>query len=298
MKKSLLIRAHYSPANDVTLRNADCRKLLREIPDRSARLIVTSPPYNMGKAYEKRRSVDSYMDEQKEIIAECVRTLKDNGSLCWQVGVHVDYRGQIMPLDILLHPIMDSHGLILRNRIIWHFEHGLHCKRRLSGRYETILWYTKGREYIFNLDSIRVPQKYPGKRAYKGPNKGQFSSHPKGKNPGDVWIFPNVKGNHIEKTEHPCQFPVELAERLVLSFSSEGDLVIDPFVGVGTTLLAALMNNRRSAGAEIVPKYVSIARDRLRQFRKGELKVRPRNKPVFVAPLTSPLRIPPTTQTE
>src|SRR5207247_3887571 len=171
--------------------------------------------------------------------------------------------GQVIPLDILLHPLFAEHeegsGVRLRNRIVWHFEHGLHCKRRFSGRHETILWYTKGDDYLFNLDAIRIPQKYPGKRAYKGPKRGQYSGNPLGKNPGDVWIFPNVKSNHVEKTVNPCQFPVELVERFVLTVTRVGDLVVDPFMGVGTTACAAVMHGRRAAGAECVPEYLDVA---------------------------------------
>ena len=107
------------------------------------------------------------------MIAECVRLLHPKGSLCWQVGNHVD-NGEIVPLDTVLYPVFKAHGLKLRNRIVWHFEHGLHCSKRLSGRYETILWFTKGDDYIFNLDAIRVPSKYPGKKYFKGPKAGQL----------------------------------------------------------------------------------------------------------------------------
>src|SRR5690606_35889755 len=103
--------------------------------------------------------------------------------------------------------------------------------------------------------------KYPNKRHYKGPARGALSSNPKGKNPGDVWIFPNVKHNHVEKTPHPCQFPVELPERLVLALTEPGDLVLDPYMGVGSTIVAAVRHGRRAAGAEIVPEYVALARE-------------------------------------
>ena len=94
----------------------------------------------------------------------------------------------------------------MKNRIVWHFEHGLHLKHKFSGRYETILWFVKTDKYIFDLDKVRVPQKYPGKVGYKGKNKGKYSGNIKGKNPSDVWIIPNVKSFHKEKTIHPCQF--------------------------------------------------------------------------------------------
>ena len=135
---------------------------------------------------------------------------------------------------------------------------------RLSGRYETISWFTKGDDYTFDLDPIRVPSKYPGKRHFKGPNAGKLSGNPNGKNPGDVWIFPNVKSNHVEKTIHPCQFPVELVERLVLSMTEPGDAVLDPYMGVGTSVVAALMHDRKGYGCDVVSEYVEIAWERVR----------------------------------
>lgn len=212
-----------------------------------------------------------------------MRALRSGGSICWQVGNYVEHN-EIVPLDVLLYPIFQRLGLRLRNRVVWHFEHGLHCSRRLSGRYETILWFTKGNEYYFELDAIRVPQKYPQKKHFKGPKAGQLSSHPLGKNPGDVWAIPNVKHNHPEKTSHPCQFPVELVERLVLALTRPGDWVLDPFMGVGTTLVAALMHRRRGAGAEIVSEYVEITRRRLREAAAGNLRTRPMDRPIYTPP--------------
>jgi adenine-specific DNA-methyltransferase len=208
------ISDHYNQAAAVTLHTGDRLSFLSNVPTGAARLIVTSPPYNIGKKYEKRIAFKEYINKQKATLSECNRILADNGSLCWQVGNHIA-DGEIFPLDIYIYQICKDLGLKLRNRIIWCFEHGLHCKNRLSGRYETILWFTKSDHYVFNLDSVRVPQKYPGKKYFKGPKIGQYSCNPLGKNPGDVWTIPNVKHNHIEKTVHPCQFPIELVERLV-----------------------------------------------------------------------------------
>ncbi|MGH7081219.1 MAG: DNA methyltransferase, partial [Acetobacteraceae bacterium] len=140
-------------------------------------LIVTSPPYNIGKVYERRRLLEHYVAQQAQVISECVRLLSARGSLCWQVGNHV-HDGEIFPLDMVLYPVFQEHGLHLRNRIVWHFEHGLHCSKRLSGRYETILWFTRTDDYVFNLDPIRVPSKYPGKKYFKGPNAGRLSCNP------------------------------------------------------------------------------------------------------------------------
>ncbi len=254
---------------------------MRELPSESMKLIVTSPPYNIGKAYEQRITLHSYLASQSQVIAECVRLLHPNGSICWQVGNHITADGEVVPLDIVLYPLFKDHGLALRNRIVWHFEHGLHAFKRFSGRYETILWFTKGNDYTFNLDPVRVPAKYPNKRHFKGPRVGQLSGNPLGKNPSDVWVIPNVKSNHIEKTIHPCQFPVELIERLVLSLTDKGDNVLDPYVGVGSTVIAALKHGRAGYGCDVVQEYIDIAWDRVRDLRSGKLRTRPMGKPVY-----------------
>jgi adenine-specific DNA-methyltransferase len=280
MTKRHTIASTYSPANTVTLFQGDCLDLLATIPDESMHLVVTSPPYNIGKEYETRLHLDDYITQQRTIIAECVRTLHPRGHICWQVGNYTD-DGSIVPLDTILYPVFTNLGLRMRNRIIWHFEHGLHCQHRFSGRYETIMWFTKTDGYYFNLDPVRIPQKYPGKRYFKGPNAGKYSCNPLGKNPGDVWVFPNVKSNHVEKTIHPCQFPIELVQRLILSMTQPGDSVFDPFLGVGSTICAAILLNRTGHGAEILPNYVAIARDRINQALQGALPFRRMHTPVF-----------------
>ena len=274
------IADRFSLSQHIVVYPGDCLDLMKHIPDESMQLIVTSPPYNIGKEYEKRLKLKAYLDQQEAVIRECVRTLSPQGSICWQVGNYVD-NGSIIPLDTVLYPIFTELGLRMRNRIIWHFEHGLHCSKRFSGRYETIIWFTKTKDYAFNLDPVRIPQKYPGKKYFKGPKAGKYSCNPMGKNPGDLWVIPNVKSNHVEKTEHPCQFPVELIERLVLSMTKEDDWVLDPFLGVGTTVIAAIRHNRRGAGAETVSKYVALARDRIQQEMAGTLRTRPMHKPVY-----------------
>lgn len=270
----------FSPEEWAVLYPDDCLKFLQDCPDEVFQLVITSPPYNVGKEYEKKLDMSTYIKQQTDVIRECVRALRPTGSICWQVGNYVE-NGCIVPLDTLLYPVFVDCGLKLRNRIIWHFEHGLHCSRRFSGRYETIMWFTKSNEYVFNLDPVRVPQKYPGKKYFKGPKAGQYSCNPLGKNPGDVWVIPNVKSNHVEKTEHPCQFPVELIERFVLSMTNEGDWVFDPFLGTGTSIIAALRHGRRGAGAEIFPKYCQLAYERIMQEIRGTLRTRPMGKPVY-----------------
>jgi len=280
-RKNSYIGEHYRAEWAVTLFHGDRLQLLEEIPDTAARLIVTSPPYNIGKKYEKRMGFDDYLSLQRATLTECARTLAANGSLCWQVGNHIGKDGEVFPLDIFIYGICKDLGLKLRNRIVWCFEHGLHCRKRLSGRYETILWFTKSDDYVFNLDSIRVPQKYPGKKYFKGEKAGQYSCNPLGKNPGDLWTIPNVKHNHVEKTIHPCQFPIELVERLVLALTNRGDLVVDPYIGAGSAACAAVLHNRRAAGADTAASYLNVAKERVKRALDGDLRRRPLGRPIY-----------------
>lgn len=277
---------------EIIIFSGDVSEFVAQIPDNSVALVVTSPPYNLGKEYENRVSMEQYLKTQSQLIAQLHRVLREDGSICWQVGNFVE-DGEVYPLDILYYPIFKELGMKLRNRIVWKFGHGLHASRRFSGRYETILWFTKSDRYIFNLDAVRVPAKYPGKRHFKGPNRGKPSGNPLGKNPSDVWEIlvqdweelvwdiPNVKSNHPEKTIHPCQFPIELVERCVLALTNEGDWVFDPYMGVGSSLVAALMHDRRAMGCEREATYVEIARQRILDYFNGTLRYRPIGKPVY-----------------
>lgn len=258
-------------------------------PDQIFDFVVTSPPYNIGKEYEKKQEISEYLAWQEQIINSIALHVPENGSICWQVGNYVN-NGYIIPLDIELHPIFKKLGFKLRNRIVWRFGHGLHSKKRFSGRYETIMWYTKGDDYTFNLDAVRIKSKYPGKRHFKGPKQGEISSNPLGKNPEDIWDgttydvwdnIPNVKSNHVEKTSHPCQFPVGLIERLILALTNENDLVFDPFSGVGSSGVAAALHNRRFWGCEVMPGYVDIAKQRIAEALQGHIKYRPHDKPIY-----------------
>jgi adenine-specific DNA-methyltransferase len=270
---------------DHALWQGDVEAFLENLPKKPLfDLIVTSPPYNIGKEYETRTELDKYLAWQKRIIAQLVPRLKDGGSLCWQVGNYVS-NNEIFPLDIEFAPIFRKHKLQLRNRIVWQFGHGLHTQKRFSGRYEVVLWYTKAgaeeKGYTFNLDAVRVPSKYPGKKHFKGPNRGQLSGNPLGKNPEDVWNIPNVKSNHVEKTVHPCQFPVGLIERLVLALTNPGDLVFDPFAGVASAGVAAALHGRRFWGCEVVARYANIGRKRLQDTLNGSIRYRPHDKELY-----------------
>ncbi|HBK33978.1 TPA: hypothetical protein DEP34_02070 [Candidatus Uhrbacteria bacterium] len=280
--KKIKIANKYSKEADVVLFQGDRLDLMKSIPDKSVKLIVTSPPYNIGKEYEKRTSLDVYLAAQEKTFEEAVRILSDDGSICWQVGNHIAKDGEVFPLDALIYQIGKKYGLKLRNRIIWRFGHGLHCTKRFSGRHETIVWFTKGDSYTFNLDPVRVPQKYPGKKNFKKNEKyGTLSGNPLGKNPEDVWDIPNVKNNHPEKTDHPCQFPIELIERLVLSMTNPGDAVLDPYLGVGSSVCAAVIHDRKGYGSDIMKEYLDIAEERVKAAADGTLNRRMMGTPVY-----------------
>lgn len=275
----------FRPENSITLYNGDCLTFLKKLPNESVDLIVTSPPYCMRKAYEDPHDdVETFKEQHTRVFEDLYRVLKPGGSICWQVGYHVSDKC-VVPLDYIVYEIFTSRSrdllcpLILRNRIVWTFGHGLNSTSRFSGRHEMILWFTKGEQKVFNLDSVRVPQKYPGKRFYKGPNKGALSGNPLGKNPSDVWEIPNVKAHHIEKTIHPCQFPTAIPQRLIRALTAENDLVIDPYMGSGTSGVAAVIEKRRFAGSEIQMEYYDIATSRINEAMEGKAKIR-EDKPI------------------
>jgi len=289
--KPCKVYSEFSEGRHVVLHTGDTHRFLKTLPPSCVKLIISSPPYNLGKQYETRTGLQSYLRNQEPVIDELVRVLHNKGSLCWQVGNYV-FNGEVYPLDFFYYDFFKERGLQLRNRIIWHFEHGLHASRRFSGRYETLLWFTKGDQYTFNLDAVRVPSKYPGKRHYKGPHKGAPSGNPLGKNPSDfwkivasdwesqVWAIPNVKSNHPEKTIHPCQFPIELVERCVLALTNEGDWLLDPYAGVGSALVAGLRHSRRVVGCDKEATYTALARQRIVDLYRGTIRIRPLGKPV------------------
>lgn len=287
MKKKVKIAIDaFLKGQQVALYNGDCLELLKNLPDGSVDLIITSPPYCMKKAYENLSDdLTTFEENHKRIIADIYRVLKVGGSVCWQTGYHVS-KTIAIPLDYHIYQIFSEHtkGLeipfVLRNRIIWTFGHGMNSTQRFSGRHETILWFTKGYEYKFNLDEVRVPQKYPGKRAYKGSKQGQLSGNPLGKNPSDVWDIPNVKAHHLEKTEHPCQFPVVLPQRLIRALTKQGDVIFDPFMGSGTTGIAAIIEGRRFIGSETQKKYYKLSIERIGQAQDGTIRYR-EDKPVY-----------------
>lgn len=270
-RSQIRVAEEWDPDADVVLYEGDCLDLLKQIKDPVVRLGITSPPYNLGKEYEDHVALEKYIEVHSQVIRDSHNVLVDGGSLCWEVGNYVE-NGGIVPLDILLWGYFAGEELKMkcRNRIAWVVPHGLHSKNRFSGRYEVVLWFTKGDGYYFDLDAVRVPSLYPKKKYFKGPKKGEVSSNPNGKNPSDAWTdlwggISNVKHNHPEKTEHPCQFPEALVRRIVLALSKKNEWVLDPYLGSGTTAAICVQEGRKVVAAEIEHRYMKTARARVRK---------------------------------
>lgn len=220
---------------------------LLRMPSNSIDCTVSSPPYNIGKEYERRVGIDLYVKWIEPVLAEIMRVTKPGGSICWQVGSHITRTpcdcgdrksvAEVLPLDFLFYPLFRKHGALLRQRIIWQFGHGLHAKYRFSGRHETILWFTKG-EPAYDVGGVRHAM-------------------------DDVWQITNVKNNHREKIAHPCQFPEELVERLLVHLTMRGDHILDPFAGVGTVGVVAERMRCRATLIELDREYAEMARARI-----------------------------------
>jgi len=238
----------------------DCLERFAEIESGSVAHVLTSPPYNIGKPYEATLPLDSYLLWCRRWLAEISRVLTPTGAAWINLGfVEVADRGTAVPLAYLLWPLID---LYLVQEVVWRYENGVACKRRLSPRNEKLLWLVRDPASCrFNLDDIRDPNvRYPQSRRH-----GRLRYNPLGKNPGDVWHIPKVVAGRSspERTGHPTQMPLALAERVVLACSTAGDLVLDPFAGSGTTLVAAIRHGRSAMGIERDAAYAAIAERRL-----------------------------------
>ena len=245
----------------------DCLDLLRRLPSGVIDLTVTSPPYNIGKAYESIRPLHEYVDWCGEWMTEIHRVTSPTGAFWLNVGyIPVPGHAKALPLPYLL---WDKSPFHLVQEVVWNYGAGVTTKSMFCPRNEKYLWYAKSLDkYTFNLDEVRDPDvKYPNQK-----KNGKLRCNPLGKNPGDVWAIPKVTtGEDMtgrraspERTSHPAQFPEAVIDRIVRACSNPGDLVLDPFLGSGTTAVVALDNEREAIGFEIKPEYVDIACGRIR----------------------------------
>jgi adenine-specific DNA-methyltransferase len=252
-------------ARGVLLYNLDCVEGMRRIQEPLINLTVTSPPYNIGKAYEIPLPLNTYLDWCQNWMTEIHRLTVDNGAFWLNLGyLEVPDRARAIPLPYLL---WNRSPFYLIQEIVWNYGAGVHTKRMFSPRNEKFLWYVKSpREYTFNLDEVRDPNvKYPNQKKH-----GKLKCNPLGKNPSDVWEIPKVtSGEHRsskERTPHPAQFPLAVIERIIKACSNEGEIILDPFLGSGTTAIAALENGRQVVGFELAKEYCQLASTRITRF--------------------------------
>jgi DNA modification methylase len=220
---------------------------LTRLPQESVDLIIADPPYNLGKDYgndSDNREFDDYLSFSQKWLREAHRILKQSGTLYVFMGVRfISYIYQILERNLEME---------FNSWICWHYTQGLGKKKGFSPRHDDILMFTKSQHYTFNLDSVRVPQKYYRER-----------NNMRGANPGDVWQFSHIHYCNDNRQPHPTQKPEGLIERMVLASSNEHDSVLDPFAGSGTTLRVCQQLNRQAVGVEINPDYVSLIKERL-----------------------------------
>ena len=258
-------------APGVLLYQGDAIEQMSALPDSLVGLTVTSPPYNIGKEYETPLPLDSYIEWTERWIREVYRLTDDCGAFWLNLGyLEVPGRARAIPIPYL---VWDRIPFYLVQEVVWNYGAGVAARRAFSPRNEKFLWYTKSTDrYVFDLDSVRDPNvKYPNQR-----KNGRKRVNSLGKNPTDVWAIPKVTtGEGLvgrrasqERTKHPAQFPITLIDRIIKACSREGDLVLDPFMGSGTTAEAAMANGRSVVGFEISADYIAIASERLDRFRR------------------------------
>jgi len=245
---------------NIEIKLGDCLDELKKLETNSVNLIVADPPYNLGKDYGNNHDLKGfkeYLDFTEAWLREAKRVLKPTGSIYVFMGVRfISY----------LYDIMDQKlGMFFNSWIVWHYTQGMGRKIGFSPRHEDILFFTKTEDFQFNLDSIRIPQKYFRAR-----------NNMSGANPGDVWQFSHVHYSNPEREEHPTQKPEALVARIILASTVEGDLVVDPFSGSGTTLRVCQSLNRKCVGVELNPDYVNMTKQRLAAPFEGYDSVDPR----------------------
>ena len=177
----VVVSEKYVSGFDVLMAQGGAFEFVKTVPDETFQLLATSFP---GMPFEERLEFRNYLESQEKVLKEFVRVLKPGGSLCLQSSKYVN-RKEIYPLDLFLYPLVRKNpNMQLRNRIVWFGDRRQNERGRLRDDYQPVLWFTKGHRYTFNLDAVRMPQKYPDKKYFRGPKKGQLSCNPLGKNHG------------------------------------------------------------------------------------------------------------------
>jgi adenine-specific DNA-methyltransferase len=266
---SKLLGKPYFQASNCLIYNLDCLEAMTILPDESINLTVTSPPYNIGKEYENLLPLDDYINWCEKWITEVYRLTLYDGAFWLNLGyLSIKNRAKAIPISYLL---WDKIPFYLIQEIVWNYGAGVAGNKFFSPRNEKFLWYVKNSEaYTFNLDDIRDPNvKYPNQK-----KNGKIRVNPLGKNPTDVWEFPKVTSGQNrsskERTPHPAQFPSAVIQRIIQASSNQNQIILDPFLGSGTTAMVALDLNRLVIGFEIRQDYCDIAANRIETFLKEQ----------------------------
>jgi len=252
----------YYEDKSILLYNLDCVDALSQLPRESIDLFITSPPYNIGKEYETVMDMDQYVEWCQSWFKSIPLALKANGAFWLNLG-YAKYKNyaKALPLTYLL---WDKINMFMVQEVVWNYGAGVAGKTFLSPRNEKWLWYVKNSEnYTFNLDAIRDPDvKYPHQK-----KNGKLRCNTLGKNPSDVWQIAKVTSgtdrSSPERTSHPAQFPTDLIDRIVLGFSNENEVIIDPFMGSGSTAISCIKHNRKVIGFEIRKDYCEMEVERI-----------------------------------
>lgn len=249
----------------VAIYKRDCIEGMKDLPNGVVSTTITSPPYNIGKEYEELAHLEDYLKWCESWIKEIYRITDESGTFWLNVGyLEVEGKGLAVPIPYLL---WNRTPFYLLQEVVWNYAAGVACKKRFSPRNEKLLWYVKDQQcYTFNLDDVRDPNvKYPNQK-----KNGKLKCNPLGKNPSDVWQITKVTSgknrSSVERTPHPAQFPMALVERMLKASSCEGDLILDPFMGSGSTAECALRNNRYVIGFELEEKYIGYAKERINNY--------------------------------
>jgi len=252
----------YFSSPNCLIYNMDCIEGMTALQKGVINLAITSPPYNIGKEYESTMEIEEYIQWCSTWLQQVARLITDNGAFWLNLGyIPISDRGKAIPIPYLL---WDKVPMFLQQEVVWNYGAGVAGKRFFSPRNEKFLWYLQNSDsYTFNLDQIRDPNvKYPNQK-----KNGKIKVNPIGKNPSDVWEFPKVTSGagraSKERTPHPAQFPIAVIDRIILGCSNSNDLIMDPFLGSGTTAAVAIRRGRYCVGFEIRKDYCDIACERL-----------------------------------
>lgn len=260
------------------LTTGDCIAEMKKLPEGSVDLAFADPPFNIGykyDVYDDRRSVEEYLDWSEQWISQVQRVLKPTGAFWLAIGDEFAAELKVLATRTL--------GLHCRNWVVWYYTFGVHCKSKFTRSHAHLFYFTKdAKKFTFNDGEIRVPSArmlvYGDKRA-----------NPKGRVPDDTWIlrpqdvpesfsseedtwyFPRVAGTFKERAGfHGCQMPEQLLGRIIRCCSNEGDIVMDPFAGSGSTLVTAKKLGRQYLGFELSKDYTKQVRERLKKVNVGD----------------------------